>query len=159
MCIPELRQDTPPLTISQLAQLASDGTEDMTKMRWQFSVLVSTSRGGRRGGTWWGRIKKFFGIRAVVGHTAVGFLEDDRSLMPLSYIDDDAFSCIAHNTRISYLSSIITNGLAPGGDGITTAVHSQLSAFHMMDRRLQESSRASTWDAICFTMSRKQSRC
>ena len=68
--------------------------------------------------------------------------------MPLSYIEDYAFSCITHNTRISYLTSIITNGLAPGGDGITTAVHAQLSAFHMMDRRLQESSRACTSDAI-----------
>jgi len=49
---PELRQDTPPLSVSQLAYLASDGTEDMTKMRWQFSVLVRTSRGGRRNDTW-----------------------------------------------------------------------------------------------------------
>ena len=32
--------------------------------------------------------------------------------------------------------------------GFTTAVHSQLSAFHMMDRRFQEGSRASTSDAI-----------
>ena len=45
-------------------------------------------------------------------------------------------------------ASIIADGLAPGGDGITTAVHSPLSAFHMMDRRLLESSRASTSDAI-----------
>jgi hypothetical protein len=120
----------------------------MTKMRWQFSVLVRTSRGGRRNETWWNRIQSVFGIRAVVGHTAVGFLEDDRLLMPLSYIEDDTFSCISHNTRISHLNSIITNGLAPGGDGVTTAVHSQLSAFHAMDRRLQESSRASTSDAI-----------
>ena len=79
---PELRQDTPPLSVSQLAYLASDGTEDMTKMRWQFSVLVRTSRGGRRNETWWDRIQTVFGIRAVVGHTAVGFLEDDRLLMP-----------------------------------------------------------------------------
>jgi hypothetical protein len=145
---PELRQDTLPLTVSQLAYLASDGTEDMTKMRWQFSVLVRTSRGGRRGETWWDRIQKVFGIRAVVGHTAIGFLEDDRLLMPLSYVEDDVFSCITHNTRISYLTSIITHGLAPGGDGITTAVHSQLSALHMMDRMLQESSRASTSNPI-----------
>ena len=51
---PELRQDTPPLTISQLAQLASDGTEDMTKTRWPFSVLISAGR-GKRGETWWDR--------------------------------------------------------------------------------------------------------
>jgi hypothetical protein len=40
------------------------------------------------GGT---EFKKVFGIRAVVGHTAIGFLEYDRLLMPLSYIEDDAF--------------------------------------------------------------------
>ena len=128
MFTPELRQDTPPLTVSQLAYLASDGTEDMTKMRWQLCLGQNKPR-WRRGETWWDRIQKVFGIRAVVGHTTIGFLEDDRLLMPLSYIEDDAFSCITHNTRISYLPSLITSGLAPGGDGITTAVHSQLSAF------------------------------
>ena len=87
---PELRQDTPPLTIPQLAQLASDGTEDLTKTRWQFSVLVRTGR-GKRGETWWERIRRVVGIRAVVGHTAIGFLEDDRLLMPLSYIEDRIF--------------------------------------------------------------------
>ena len=40
------------------------------------------------------------------------------------------------------------NGLAPAGDGITSAVHSRLSAFHIMDGRLQESNRASTSDAV-----------
>ena len=91
---------------------------------------------------------KVFSIRAVVGHTAVGFLEDDRILKPFPYIEDDIFPCIVHNTKISYLSSIITNGFAIGGDDITSVVHSQLSAFHMMDNRLQESSRASTSDAL-----------
>ena len=66
---PELRRGTPPMTISQLAQLASDGTEDLTKTRWQFSVLIRTSQ-GQRGETWWERIVKVFGIRAVVGHAA-----------------------------------------------------------------------------------------
>ena len=82
-----------------------------------------------------------------MGHTAVGFLEDDRLVMPLTYIEDKIFSCIAHNTRISYLNSIILHGLALGDDGITSAADSQLSAFHMMDSRLQESSRARTSDA------------
>ena len=80
---PELRRGTPPMTVAQLAQLASDGTEDFTKMRWQFTVLIRTGH-GKRGETWWGRIVKVFGIRAVVGHTAVGFLEDDRLLLSLS---------------------------------------------------------------------------
>ena len=56
------------MTVAQLAQLASDGTEDLTKTRWQFSVLIRTSR-GTRGETWWERIVKVFGTRAVVGHT------------------------------------------------------------------------------------------
>ena len=96
--------------------------------------------------------KKVFGIRAVVGHTAVGFLEDDRLLMPLYYVKDKVSntrcSHVLPTTRISSLNSIIINGLAPDGDGITNAVHSQLSAFHMMDYRLQESRRASMSGAV-----------
>ena len=109
---PELRRDSPPMTLGNLAQLASDGTEDLSNTHWQFSVLMRTSTGKRRA-TWWQRVANVFGIRAVVGHTAVGFLEDDRRLMPLTYVNDDNFPCIAHNTRISYLNSIIVNGLAP----------------------------------------------
>ena len=93
---PELRPGTPPLSVSQLAHLASDGTEDLTKTRWQFSVLVRTGQGKRRE-TWRERIVSVFGIRSVVGHTAIGFLEDDRLLMPLSYIEDRVFPCITHN--------------------------------------------------------------
>ena len=83
-----------------------------------------------------------------MGHTAVGFLEYDRLLMPLTYFENKVFPCITQNTKVSDLTSIIIKWLAPGGDGITNAVHSQLSAFHMMDYRLQESSRASTSDAV-----------
>ena len=68
--------------------------------------------------------------------------------MSLSYVEDKVFPCMAHSTKVSYLSSIIINGLAPGGDGITISVHSQVCAFHMVDNRLQESSRASTSDAV-----------
>ena len=85
---PELRRDSPPMTLAHLAQLASDGAEDLTKTRWQFSVLIRTGL-GKRGATWWERVVKVFGIRAVVGHTAVGFLEDDRLLIPLTYIEDE----------------------------------------------------------------------
>ena len=111
---PELRRDSPPVIIAHLAQLASDGTEDLTKTRWQFSVLIRTGP-GKRGATWWERVVNVFGIRAVVGHTAVGFLEDDRLLKPLSYIEDDVFPCIAQNTKISYLSSIIIKWPRAGG--------------------------------------------
>ena len=112
---PELRRDRPPVALWELAQLASDGTEDLTKTRWQFSVLMR-SVSGQRNETWWRRVVKVFGTRAVVGHTAVGFFEDDRLQMPLSHIEDDTFPCMPHTTKISYLEYIIRNGLAPGGD-------------------------------------------
>ena len=83
-----------------------------------------------------------------MGHTAVGFLEDDRLQVPAVNVPDDAFACIAHNTYEENLESIIVNGLLPGGGGITDAVHSQLSAVRMGDNRLQESSRGSTTTAV-----------
>ena len=58
---PELRRGTPPMTVAQLAQLASDGTEDLTKTRWQFNVLIQTSQ-GKRGETWWERIVKVLAV-------------------------------------------------------------------------------------------------
>ena len=58
----------------------------------------------------------------------------------LNEVDDSVLSCIAHNTVITNLKSILLNGLALGGDGITKAVHSQLSTFHRHDARVQESS-------------------
>ena len=82
---PELRRSHPQLTLVELARLASDGTEDLTKTRWQFSVLMRCTS-ERRNETWWHRVVKVVGIRAVVGHTAVGFVEDDRFHMPLTYI-------------------------------------------------------------------------
>ena len=84
-----------------------------------------------------------------MGHTATKFLEDDRLQMPLCDVDDKFLSpFIAHNTEIRHLALIIRSGIAPGGDGITQAVHSQLSAYHFGDERLQEGSRASSTDAI-----------
>ena len=68
--------------------------------------------------------------------------------LPVADVDHEVCSCIAHNTQISNRESVILHGLAPGGDGITEVVHSQLSAFHMEDDVLQESSRASTTDAV-----------
>ena len=70
-----------------------------------------------------------------MGHTAVGFLEDDRLQVSAANVPDDAFACIARNTYEENLESIISNGLLPGGGGITHAVHSQLSAFHIGDNR------------------------
>ena len=83
---PELRRDRPPMTLGNLAQLASDGTEDLTKTRRQFSVLIRTGL-VKRGATWWEIVVKMFGIRAVMGHTAVGLLEHDRLVMPLTHIE------------------------------------------------------------------------
>ena len=93
------------------------------------------------------RIASVFGIRTVVEHTAIGFLEDGGLQVPAANVPDDAFACIAHNTYEENLESIIVNGLLAGGGGIADAVHSQLSAFHIGDNRLQESSRGSTTTA------------
>ncbi|MFM7979439.1 MAG: hypothetical protein ACKPKO_09005, partial [Candidatus Fonsibacter sp.] len=57
---------------------------------------------------------------------------------------------MVHNTRVENIRSIIKKGLIPGGSK-TMALHTQLSAFHLMDSRLQESSRARTTDAIIFS--------
>ncbi len=103
------------MTLADLARIASDGAEGMTNTRWQFNVLMRTGA-GKRSETWWHRVVKVLGIRAVVGHTAVGFLEDDRLLVPLTYIEDET-------PRSLTLNLIILNGLAPGGDGITSAIH------------------------------------
>ena len=62
--------------------------EDLTKIRWQFRVLLRIGV-GKRHETWWNRIVKVFGLRAVVGHTAVGLFEHDRLMMPLTYIEED----------------------------------------------------------------------
>ena len=84
------------MRIEELARIASDGTEDLTKLRWQFSVMIR--KVPRPRASFWQRIARVFGIRAVVGHTAVGFLEDDRLQVPAANVLDDAFACIAHST-------------------------------------------------------------
>ena len=145
------------MDLNELAMLASDGTADLSNLVWQCAVLLK--RPARPGITSWQRIVKVFGIRAVVGHTATRCLEDDRLMLGLEGVDDDMFPCIALNTEIRHLNSIIKNGLAPGGDGITQAVHSQLSPFHLADERLQESSRASTTDAIILHNVKKTKLC
>ena len=89
-------------------------------------------------------------MRAVVGHRAVKYLEDDRLCISVAEVDDDVIPCVARNTQANNLESVILNGIVPGGDGTTKAGHSQLSAFHMTDDRVQGSSRASKSDVIIF---------
>ena len=91
---------------------------------------------------------RYFGLRAVAGHTATKFLDDDLLIMPLVGVSDDLFPCIGRKAKIIHIDSLIKNGLALGGDGATQAVHSQLPAFHLEDDRLQESSRVGSMDAI-----------
>ena len=55
----QLRRDRPPVSIRELALLASDGKEDLTNNWLQFSVLVS-STSDRRHSMWWDRIIKVF---------------------------------------------------------------------------------------------------
>ena len=63
------RRARSPMKIPEMARIASDGTEDLSTMRWQFSVLIK--KRVRLGTTLWARIVEVFGVRAVVGHTAV----------------------------------------------------------------------------------------
>ena len=107
------------MDLHELAMLASDGTDDLSRLRLQLSVLLR--RTARPGVAFWQRIVKVFGIRAVVGHTATRCLEDDRLMWGMEGVDDDLFPCIARSTEIRHLNSIINNGLAPGGDGVTQA--------------------------------------
>ena len=134
------------MRLDEMARRASDGTEDLTKMRWQFSVMIK--RLVRHGSSLWQRIVKGFGARAVVGHTAVPFLEDGRLQVYAENVPSEAFACIAHNTEERHLHSIIVNGRIPGGGGITDAVHSQLSVFHINHERLQESSPVGSTDGV-----------
>ena len=80
-------------------------------------------------------LKQSAGIRAVVGHAGMTFLEDDRLMLELAYVPSDDIPFVVHNTQIANVTSIIQRGLIPGG-GVTSVVNSQLSAFHLMDRRL-----------------------
>ena len=134
------------MKLIEMARIASDGAEDLTKMRWQFSVMIK--KHVRVGATLWEHIVKVFGARAVVGHTAVPFLEDDRLQMPAADVPSELCARIANNTQERHPHSSIVNGLMLGGGGITDAVHSQLSAFDIDDESLQESSRASSTSAV-----------
>ncbi|MFM7981782.1 MAG: hypothetical protein ACKPKO_20940, partial [Candidatus Fonsibacter sp.] len=56
------------------ANIASSGTEDKSKMRWQFCVRL-LKKPPHSNATFLERIQGVFGIRAVVGHTGMPFLE------------------------------------------------------------------------------------
>ncbi|MFM7984713.1 MAG: hypothetical protein ACKPKO_35860, partial [Candidatus Fonsibacter sp.] len=71
------RARLPFLSLDYLANIASGGTEDKTKLRWQFCVRLQ-KRPAHSIASFLERIKGVFGIRAVVGHTGMPFLEDDR---------------------------------------------------------------------------------
>ncbi|MFM7984241.1 MAG: hypothetical protein ACKPKO_33455, partial [Candidatus Fonsibacter sp.] len=71
------------------------------------------------------------------------FLEDDRLMVSAQSLSRTDVPFAVHNTKMVNLPSILRRGLIPGG-GQTDAVHSQLSAFHILDDRIQESSRART---------------
>ena len=85
------------MKVGEMAGIASDGTEDLTKMRWQFSMM--SKKHARYGASLWQRIVQIFGVRAVVGHTAAPYLEDDRLQVSAEDVPDDICACIAHNTE------------------------------------------------------------
>ena len=102
------RRARPSMKTPELARIASDGTEDLTKIRWPFSVMIK--KHVRVGTTLWERIVKVFGARAVLGHTAVPFLEDDRLQVSAASVPYEVFACIAHHTQEEHLHSIMVNG-------------------------------------------------
>ena len=69
-------------------------------------------------------------------------------MMGLENVDDSLLPCIAHNAQARHLNSIIKHGLVLGGDGVTQAVHSQLSAFHVGDGRFAREQ--SSWPDECY---------
>ncbi|MFM7985076.1 MAG: RNA 2'-phosphotransferase, partial [Candidatus Fonsibacter sp.] len=102
----------PNLNVTDLVTIASGGTEDGSKLRWQFSVLLNHKS---KGDVFWQRVTGVFGIRAVVGHTGMQFLEDDRLMMELAGVETKDIPFVVHNTQTANLSSIIRYGLIPGG--------------------------------------------
>ena len=101
------------MKVDEMARIASDGTEDLSKMRWQFGVMIK--KHARYGASLWQRIVKVFGVQAVVGHTVVPYLEDDRLQVSGEDVPDSIFACIAHNTEQQNLESIIINDIVPSG--------------------------------------------
>ncbi|MFM7978382.1 MAG: hypothetical protein ACKPKO_03620, partial [Candidatus Fonsibacter sp.] len=101
-----------------------------TKLRWHFSVRLQKQPADQKL-SFFHRSKGVFGIRAVVGHIGMHFLEDDRLMVNLENVPRDCVPFVVHNTQVENIPSILKKGLIPGG-GETMAVHFQLSAFHIM---------------------------
>ena len=100
------------------------------------------------------------GVQAIVGHTAVPYLEDDRLQVSAENAPDEICACIAHNTEVQNLECILINDVffARGG-GITDAVQSQLSAFHIGDERFKKAVVVPRRMLLCTAMPRNPSRC
>ncbi|MFM7982408.1 MAG: hypothetical protein ACKPKO_24115, partial [Candidatus Fonsibacter sp.] len=103
------RTRLPEWTLAKLVQLASEGTEDSSKLLWQFCVWLIKQLAGRRL-SFFHRIKEVFGICVVVGHTGMPLLEDDRLMVDLKNVPDEHVPFVVHNTRIENLPSIIKRG-------------------------------------------------
>ncbi|MFM7979268.1 MAG: hypothetical protein ACKPKO_08125, partial [Candidatus Fonsibacter sp.] len=70
----------PYLSLDYLVDIASNGTEEETKLRWQFCVRLQ-KRPSHSNASFSERIKGVFGIRAIVGHTGMPCLEDARLMV------------------------------------------------------------------------------
>ncbi|MFM7986723.1 MAG: hypothetical protein ACKPKO_46155, partial [Candidatus Fonsibacter sp.] len=121
------RARLPFLSLEYFANIAPSGTEDKTKLRWQFCARLQ-KRPGHANASFLERVKGVFGIRAAVGHTGMPFLEDDRLMVGTRNVASMDLPFVAHNTRMVNLPSILKSGLILGG-GQTAPVHSQSSAF------------------------------
>ncbi|MFM7978199.1 MAG: hypothetical protein ACKPKO_02695, partial [Candidatus Fonsibacter sp.] len=93
------RARLPYLSLEYLANIASSGTEDKLKIRWQFCVRLS-KRPPHFNASFLERSKGVFGIRAVVGHTGMPFLEDDRLMVSARNVASMDLPYVVHNTRM-----------------------------------------------------------
>lgn len=109
------RNNLPPLSIKDMAMPASDGTEGLTKLCWQFSVVIR-SAAPRRNTPFYECIVRTLGIRAIVGQTVAPFLEDNRLPISMAALGDEMFPRIVHNTYISNIASIILMVLSQEAD-------------------------------------------
>ncbi|MFM7982953.1 MAG: hypothetical protein ACKPKO_26875, partial [Candidatus Fonsibacter sp.] len=88
----------PLIDIAYLAKIASSGTEDKTKLRWQFCVRL-LKKPPHSNATFLERIQGVYGIRAVVGHTGMPFLEDDRLMVSAQSLSCRDVPFAVHNTK------------------------------------------------------------
>ncbi|MFM7984994.1 MAG: hypothetical protein ACKPKO_37310, partial [Candidatus Fonsibacter sp.] len=67
-------------------------------------------RSSSEGIHFWQRIMGVYGIRAVVGHTGMPFLEEDRLLVDIVNVPTECVPYVVRNTQMVNLTSITQRG-------------------------------------------------